>query len=235
MRDPLATEGSISANPLHTELLEIAKMVNHEFILDVTLTRDRQISGVFAGNPVVAHAAGVRFLEEVCLEHTKEPADLVITCAAGFPLDLTFYQTIKAVTAAQHLVKEGGIVLVLSECAEGVGSKQFAATLRSMTSFKNFLDETATSPVAVDQWQLEKLAISGLRSEMFFYVPGVNEQEIGFLHSRAFRSLDDAIASATMGLRRGSNVLLVRDGPYAFARVGSLFRAEVQAPVIAKN
>ncbi len=52
MREPLATEGSIAGNPLHAELLEIARMARHDFMLDVTLTQDRQISGVFAGDPV---------------------------------------------------------------------------------------------------------------------------------------------------------------------------------------
>ena len=63
-------------------------------LLDVTLTRDRQISGIFAVDPVNAHAAGVRFLQETCLEQIDEPADLVVTSSAGFPLDLTFYQSL---------------------------------------------------------------------------------------------------------------------------------------------
>ena len=58
MREPLATEGSIEGNPLHAELLEIAAMARHDFMLDVTLTQERKISGVFAGDPVKAHAAG---------------------------------------------------------------------------------------------------------------------------------------------------------------------------------
>ena len=48
----MATEGSIDDNPLHAELLEIARMARHDFILDVTLTQQRKISGVFAGDPV---------------------------------------------------------------------------------------------------------------------------------------------------------------------------------------
>src|SRR3569833_97796 len=64
MRERMATEGSIEGNPLHEELLEIARMVRHDFILDVTLTQERRISGVFAGDPVRAHAAGVRFMRE---------------------------------------------------------------------------------------------------------------------------------------------------------------------------
>lgn len=63
MREPMATEGSVNENPLHEELLEIARMARHDFILDVALTRSREIAGVFAGNPVIAHAAGVSFIK----------------------------------------------------------------------------------------------------------------------------------------------------------------------------
>ena len=131
MREPMATEGSIDANPLHAELLEIARMARHDFILDVTLTREREISGVFAGDPVEAHAAGVAFLRSTSLAPLPAYADAVITSAAGHPLDLTFYQCGKGVTAAQHVVKPGGRILLLGECAEGVGSPEFAEKLRN--------------------------------------------------------------------------------------------------------
>ncbi len=131
MREPKATEGSIQDNPLHAELLEIAGMAKHDFILDVTLTEDRQISGVFAGEPVAAHAAGVEFLQTTSLMRLTGLADAVITSAAGYPLDLTFYQTIKGVTAAQHIVKPGGRILAIGQCPEGIGSPEFSEKLRN--------------------------------------------------------------------------------------------------------
>jgi nickel-dependent lactate racemase len=92
IREPKATEGSIEGNPLHEEFLEIAAMARHDFMLDVTLTQERGISGVFAGHGVKAHAAAVKFVEESTLAMLSEPADVAITSAAGYPLDLTFYQ-----------------------------------------------------------------------------------------------------------------------------------------------
>lgn len=219
MREPLATEGSIDGNPLHKELLEIARIAHHDFILDVTLTRDRQISGVFAGNPVAAHAAGVRFVQNLCLEHLDEPADLVITSSAGFPLDLTFYQSVKAVTAAQHLIKRGGRILVIAECSEGVGSAEFATSLKSIRSFDAYLDEITSPPVQIDQWQVEKLALAALQSELFFYTPGVQAEDIGILKTRYSSTLTEAIAAATANLPLGARILLVPEGPYTFAKV----------------
>ncbi len=221
MREPMATEGSIAENPLHAELLEIAAMARHDFLLDVTLTQDREISGVFAGEPTAAHAAGVDFLRRTSLEPLDRLADVVITSAAGFPLDLTFYQAVKGVTAAQHLVKPGGRILLLAACAEGAGSPEFSAKLRSFAGSRQMLDEIEQAPVEVDQWQIEKLALAGLKNELFFYVPGVGRDGLGSLAERSYTSPEAAVAAVLDGLPEGAHVALVPEGPYVFARVRS--------------
>ena len=226
MREPMATEGSIATNPLHAELLEVARMARHDFMLDVTLTQERKISGVFAGDPVKAHAAGVAFVEQTCLERLEEPVDAVITSAAGYPLDLTFYQIVKGVTAATHMVKPGGRILIVAQCAEGVGSPEFARRLAGMRDFKSFLEEIRTAPVEVDQWQLEKLALSGEKFDLFFYTPGVTRGQLGFLGEWAYATLGEAVAATLDGLPRDARVALVPEGPYTFARAEVALVAE---------
>src|ERR1700732_1856477 len=108
MRDPRAHEGSIDDNPLHAELLEIARMARHDFIVDVSLTRDRKIAAVFAGEPEAAHRTGVRWVSKALMQTLDKPFDVVITTGAGFPLDMTFSQSIKGITAASQIVRAGG-------------------------------------------------------------------------------------------------------------------------------
>ncbi len=223
MREPLATEGSIEGNPLHAELVETAAMARHDFILDVTLTREREISGVFAGNPVEAHAAAVRFLETTSTAAVPGLADAVITSAAGYPLDLTFYQNVKGLTAAQHIVKPGGRILVLGECAEGMGSDEFARMIRSYPGHAAFLEQIRNARVEVDQWQLERLALVGMKHQLFFYTPGIAAEELGGLAPRAFNDLDQAVATVLDGLPAGALVLLVPEGPYTYARPAAVF------------
>ncbi len=218
MREPLATEGSIEGNPLHAELLEIARMARHDFALDVTLTPDRKISGIFAGEAVKSHAAGVAFLEESSLERLDEPVDAVITSSAGYPLDLTFYQCVKGITAAQHMVKPGGRILIVAQCAEGVGSPEFARRLATMKGYDEFLAEIRDAAVEVDQWQLERLALVGQKFELFFFTPGVTRSQAGFLGERLYGSLNEAIAATLDGLPADARVALIPEGPYTFAR-----------------
>ncbi len=218
MREPLATEGSIENNPLHAELVEIASMARHDFILDVTLTPERAISGVFAGNPVKAHAAAVSFLETTSLAQIPALADAVITSAAGYPLDLTFYQTVKGVTAAQHILKPGGRLLVLGECSEGIGSPEFANMVANYPGHSAFLDEIRNTQVEVDQWQIERLALVGLKHELYFYTPGVSAAQLGGLAPRAYDDLNEAVAALLDGLPPNALVVLVPEGPYTYAR-----------------
>jgi nickel-dependent lactate racemase len=223
MREPLAKEGSIAGNPLHAELLEIAAMARHDFILDVTLTQERRISGVFAGDPRKAHAAAVEFLEATSLERLEQPVDAVITSAAGYPLDFTLYQSMKGITAAQHMVKPGGRILIVGECAEGIGSPEFAHRLSRFSGYADFLEEIREADVEIDQWQLEKLALCGLKYELFFYTPGAARAQLGCLGARAFDDLDAAIKATLEGLPRGARVALVPEGPYTFARAEESF------------
>lgn len=218
MREPRATEGSIEGNPLHEELLEAAALARHDFILDVTLTQERQISGVFAGHPVKAHAAGVEFLVSNSLTPLDGLVDAVITSSAGYPLDLTFYQCLKGLTAAQHIVKPGGKMLLLAECAEGIGSPEYARLLKAYRGHAEFLKEIENAPVEIDQWQLEKLALAGLKHELLFYTPGAAREEQGSLGSLAFADVNEAVAALFSDLAPGARVALLPEGPYTFAR-----------------
>ncbi|HKN21231.1 MAG TPA: nickel-dependent lactate racemase [Terracidiphilus sp.] len=218
MREPLSTEGSIEGNPLHAELLEAAALARHDFILDVTLTQEREISGVFAGNPVKAHAAGVEFMVSNSLTPLDGLVDAVITSSAGYPLDLTFYQCLKGLTAAQHIVKPGGRMLLLAECAEGIGSPEYARLLKAYRGHAEFLKEIESTPVEIDQWQLEKLALTGLKYELLFYTPGAARDELGSLGAHAFDDLNQAVAALLSGLAPGARVALLPEGPYTFAR-----------------
>jgi nickel-dependent lactate racemase len=219
MREPEAVEGSIKNNPLHAELLEIAALARHDFMLDVALTKTREIAGIFAGDPLKAHTEGVAFLRKTLLTSVPEPVDAVITTAAGYPLDLTFYQTIKGVTAAQHILKPGGKILVMSECGEGVGAPEFADKLARLSTYGEYLRELEGAPVEVDQWQLEKLALAGGKFDVLFYTPGISPLVAGGLASRLYSTPRAAVQALLQSLPGDARVAVIPEGPHAFTQL----------------
>ena len=223
MRDPRSCEGSIAQNPLHRELLEIAALARHDFLLDVTLGAgkpgERPITGVFAGEPVKAHASGVKWISGVMLETVEEPVDAVITTSAGYPLVLTYYQAIKGVTAAQHIVRDGGTILLLAQCAEGAGAAEFTRMFTTMGD-REFMRSIENTPVEIDQWQLEKLAMVTGRLKVLWYVPGVPQEMQSKIWGRTFASAEEATAELFSSLMPGARVAVVPEGPYVLALVG---------------
>jgi nickel-dependent lactate racemase len=222
MRDRRTHEGSIEDNPLHQELLEIARMARHDFMVDVSLTRDRKIAGIFAGDGVAAHRAGVRFVSQVMLELLEHPADAIVTTSAGYPLDLTFYQAVKGLTAAQHVVKPGGKILLIAQCQEGPGADEFRTMLKEATAGPEaFLRSIDGTPVIVDQWQLEKLALVTQRADLLYYVPGLPADYYPSLWGHAYGSPQEALAALTGDLPDGARVAVIPEGPYVLAKVAA--------------
>ncbi|HUQ93855.1 MAG TPA: nickel-dependent lactate racemase [Bryobacteraceae bacterium] len=219
MREMRAVEGSIEDNPLHRELLEIARLAGHDFIVDVALARDRRIAGVFAGNAEEAHRSGVQFVQQVLLEQLEEPLDAVITTSAGYPLDLTYYQAIKGVTAASHIVKPGGAILLVAQCSEGPGAPEFQQMILDNPNHREFLDKLCNTPVEVDQWQLEKLALVMEKLRVLFYVPGLGAEYYPTLWGAAYGTAEEALAALFAGLKPGATVGVIPDGPYVLAKV----------------
>lgn len=218
MREPRAVEGSIEGNPLHRELLEIAALARHDFIVDVALAKDRRIAAVFAGAPVQAHREGVAFVSRLLLETLAEPVDAVITTAAGYPLDLTFYQALKGITAASHIVKPGGAILLFAACAEGSGAAEFSRMLKEYPSGSEFLERIATAPVTVDQWQLEKLALVTAKARVLFHVPGLPAEYHPSLWGKAYETPQQALAALTAALPQGARIAVIPEGPYVLAK-----------------
>lgn len=225
MRDARAIEGSIADNPLHRELLEISRMARHDFLVDVALTRNRKIAAVFAGHPEQAHRNGADFVAKTMLERIEAPVDAAITTCAGYPLDLTFYQTVKGITAAQHIVKPGGRILIVSECAEGPGAPEFCDMMKQFASDHEFLDHIAGAPVTVDQWQLEKLALVSTQKQILYCTPGLPTEYRSSLWGKFYATTDEAIAALLEGLPAGARVAVIPEGPYVLARVEEMVAA----------
>ena len=193
------------------------RMARHDFMVDVALTRDRKIASVFAGNGVEAHRRGVEFVSRVMLETLDEPVDAVITTSAGYPLDLTFYQAIKGITAASHIVKPGGKILLMAACEEGAGAGEFSRMLAQNPSDRRFMDQIATAPVVVDQWQLEKLGLVTARLNVLYYVPGLPAEYHASLWGKSFPTAHAAIEALTASLPPGAKIAVIPDGPYVLA------------------
>ena len=143
----------LEGNPFHANGLRISELAGVDFIVNVVLTKHRQVGGVFAGHYDRAHRAGCEVVERHSTRAVDEPFDLVITSGGGFPLDATFYQISKALTCAKNVLRKGGTIVVVCGCQEGLGGKEFSGIMRSVGSLAEFRERYQDpKDFVIDQW-----------------------------------------------------------------------------------
>ena len=122
---PEACAGALESNPLRMDIEEAGRICGIDFILNVVLSEHKEIIRAVAGHPVAAHRAGCRFLDRIYLKPLPQAADIVLVSQGGAPKDLNLYQTQKALDNARHAVKQGGIIILIGSCREGLGERVF--------------------------------------------------------------------------------------------------------------
>ena len=140
MVNPDACAGKLAGNPLREDIEEAARMVGIDFILNVVLDEHKKIVCAVAGDPVKAHRAGCRFLDQFYLKFIPERADIVLVSQGGSPKDLNLYQTQKALDNAKHAVKKGGVVILIGSCREGLGEETFEAWMTQSPSPESMIE-----------------------------------------------------------------------------------------------
>lgn len=137
---PEAKAGALETNPLRMDIEEAGAMVGIDFILNVVLSEHKEILKAVAGDATEAHRAGCRFLDRLYRKELKEPADIVLVSQGGAPKDLNLYQTQKALDNAKHAVKDGGVIILIGSCKEGLGERTFEQWMTEADSAHSLIE-----------------------------------------------------------------------------------------------
>ena len=215
-----AAEGVIEGNPFHRQALEVAQRAGVDFTLNVAMNARREVTGIFCGDLEKAHAEGVRFAEDQAADFVEEPVDIVITTSAGFPLDLTFYQAVKGLTAVMPIVVEGGTILMAARCAEGIGSPEFEELLLNTPSASAFRERLRDPEFfAIDQWQLQELCKVLNKAEVMLFSEGIAAEYRDKLLVDLVPSVPEGIKQAMVRHGADARIAVVPKGPYVLTRV----------------
>ncbi len=130
MLDPEAIIGKLAGNPVYEDQVEGVEMHRPSFLVNVVLNEKKEFLRIFAGDYRQAHLEACQFVDSVYGAPIAEPADLVIASCGGYPKDINIYQLQKTMDNAWGAVRDGGVVIILGECAEGSGSATYEKTMR---------------------------------------------------------------------------------------------------------
>jgi nickel-dependent lactate racemase len=215
LEHPKADCGILDGNPVHEENTRIARMAGCDFIVNVTLDKDRKVTSVVAGDMEEAFLAGVRFVEEVVKAPLPEPVDVVVTSSAGYPLDTTFYQAVKGLTGCLPIVKPGGTIIIAASLSEGIGSAEFQSLFKEHANLDVFMERILGKDYFVlDQWQLEELAKVRRKVKVKVVSDGLSPEVLASLFVEPAESVEQAVASSLAEYGPEARVAVIPKGPY---------------------
>lgn len=224
LSDPRATNGVLEGNPCHLEAVSAANQAGVEFSLNVVMNRERDVVQAFAGNIERAHEAACAFARSCVCRPVQRLVDVLITSGGGYPLDATFYQSVKGFVSPLVALKPGGTIIAFAGCREGIGSKDYSQTMMTYSGrWRDFLkDIAATDQVVKDQWQMQMhcraLAKVG-QENLHFFTPGLSADVLAKL-SVTPHAVSEAELPARLqefidqSIKGGKTVAVLPEGPY---------------------
>jgi len=168
---PNSTWGVIEGNIQQDSATQNCLMAKPDFMLNVTLNGSKEITHVFAGDVIKAHRIGCEFVKEHAMYAVEHPFDIVITTNSGYPLDQNLYQTVKGMSAAAQIVRQGGSIISASECSDGVPDHgNYAKILQMRDTPQELLDMIDDPSFSMfDQWQVQAQAKVQTKADCFLY------------------------------------------------------------------
>jgi lactate racemase len=216
MAHPRAENLVLEGNPLHEEQLAIAAMVGRVLAVNTVIDEARQLSFVNFGEVVASHREAVAFVERYVTVPVPRRFGTVVTSAAGYPLDKTYYQTVKGMVAPLDILAPGADLVIASECSEGMGSAEYVAAQRRLIGLgaDGFIDLIRAKRFAdVDEWQTQMQLKPQRVARVKLYSGALGEADRALTGVEQVASVAEAVR-ASVSRSGDRHVAVIPEGPY---------------------
>ena len=163
------------------------------------IDEDRDLVHVTFGEIIASHLAAVEFVQDATRIKVPRRFKTVVTSSAGYPLDKTYYQTVKGMVTPLDILEPGGTLIIASACSEGIGSQEFREAQTRLVELgpDRFLATlTAKSLAEIDEWQTE-MQLKPMRiGRVMLYTSGLDAEERRITGVEIIGDLDAAVAES---------------------------------------
>ena len=217
---PNSTWGILDGNPLQDAAVQNCLMAKPDFMLNVTLNNDKEITEAFAGDIILAHRKGCEFAKEHAMQPVDDYFDIAISTNSGYPLDQNLYQTVKGMSAAARIVRQGGSVITVSECSDGVPNHgNFSAILKMRSTPQELLDMINEPSFRMfDQWEVQTQANIQVRAECYLY-SSLDEQTVKDAKLTPITNIEETLTMLLEKYGPNAKVAVLPMGPLTIAYV----------------
>jgi nickel-dependent lactate racemase len=216
MSDPLACNTNLAGNPLHRGQLEILGMLGPVYAVNAVIDEQRRMSFVNFGECVASHLESVEFVRRYAEVPLDRQFATLVTSAAGYPLDKTYYQTVKGMVAPLQILAEGGHMIIASRCEEGLGSPEYRESQGCLRKLgpAGFLDRIRRMALAdIDSWQTHMLLRPLTVGRVSLYSEGIHGDERDLTCVPVIDSIEAAIEESVMA-SGDKTIAVIPEGPY---------------------
>lgn len=117
--------GALDGNAVHEECERVAELVAPAFSINTIVDEKKRALKIFCGDWRIAHRAACEYYLNQYSVSVPAKRDIVIVSCGGFPHDINLIQAHKALDMAALACNEGGTIILLAECGDGLGRPDF--------------------------------------------------------------------------------------------------------------
>lgn len=207
-RSPGVEIGRLDGNPFREDIDEIGRKGAVHFSIDVVMTDSGQLVKAFAGDLIKAHRAGVGFSRKFLVIDLAQAPDIVIAGVGGSPRDTTFWQVEgKIINRVRHVVRPGGILILVAACDHGFGDQRFGQRINSGTA-KEIIENVTKLPYTVLNNKAFRFACAAEKAGIHFVTKGLTQKDFQTIPMGFFSSLQDATDAALKKIGSDASVLV---------------------------
>jgi nickel-dependent lactate racemase len=206
----------VQGNPLHEEQIQVVRALGSLLALNVVIDEDRRIGFVNFGEIEASHYRAVEFMRGHAEVSVPRRFKTIVTTSAGYPLDKTYYQTVKGMVGVIDIIEPGGTIITASACSEGMGSRDFVEAQRRLCRLgpDRFMSEIQGRDRAmVDEWQTQMLVKALRAGNIQLFTTGLGEADLKDIYIRPVTSVESAILQS-VGAHGDPHIAVVPEGPY---------------------
>ena len=219
LMDPKSALAVYDENPLREDIEAIGQLVDIHLALNVVMNRQKKIVEAFAGTPQAVIRAAMPLIRTIYETQVDTPFDVTITCPGGFPKDINLYQAHKAVSCANRVTREGGQIILVAACEDGVGSAGYAEFMaRGFPSHQAVMEQFVKEPFRIGAHKAHIFARDAVRLQDIWIVSDIPADQITSLLLKP-ADLQTAVAGAIEPLPPTARVGIM---PYANATIPNL-------------
>ncbi len=189
--DPQVDIAKTKGNPISDEMDEAAGKAGVDFLLNVVINDKKEIVRIVAGDLEQAFEAGWKACRDLYRVPFHQKADVVFACAGGYPKDVSLYQSQKTINNAKLVLKEGGTIVLISECREGIGSDTFAQWLLEASSLDELLNTKQEKIIVGGHTAVGNARV--LKKFDVLVVSNIEKEELEKRFYKHAKSIEDAI------------------------------------------